>query len=146
MKKMILKLKRLDNSVEMPKYAHDTDAGLDLRSSVDCVLKPNEKKIIKTGLMMAIPAGYFGSIRDRSGLAAKFGIHTLAGVIDSGYRGEIGVVIVNLGTDEFKISKNDRIAQIIIQPVLRPVLEEVDDISESEDKRGSNGFGSSGMK
>lgn len=142
MKTLELKIKRLDKSVEMPGYAYEHDAAFDLRSSHSDTIKPGEKKIIKTALQMAIPQGHVGLIWDRSGMAAKHSLHTLAGVIDSGYRGEVGVVIVNLGTEEFNIEKNMRIAQMLIQPVKTPEVVEVDDLEESE--RGEGGFGSSG--
>ncbi|MFW5991235.1 MAG: dUTP diphosphatase [Candidatus Nanoarchaeia archaeon] len=139
---MELKIKRLDKNVEKPGYAYEHDAAFDLRASHKEIIKPGEKKVIKTGLQMAIPSGYVGLIWDRSGIAAKHSIHTLAGVIDSGYRGEIGVVMVNLGTEHFNIEKNMRIAQMLIQPVAHPQITEVENLEESE--RGEGGFGSSG--
>ena len=93
---------------------------------------------------MAIPEGYFGNIRDRSGLAAKQAAHCLAGVIDSGYRGEVGVVMVNLGKEPIEILKNDRIAQMIIQKIETPTITEVDDLDATT--RGEGGFGSTGTK
>lgn len=141
---MQLKIKRLDKSLPMPAYIKKSDAAIDLRSTVDCTILPNEHKTIPSGIAVEIPQGYFGSIRDRSGLAAKFAIHTLAGVIDSGYRGEIGIVIINLGKDDFKISKGDRIAQLIIQPVLQPDIVEAENLSDSD--RKTTGFGNTGIK
>lgn len=143
-KKMELKIKRIDKTLPIPEYLKKTDAAIDLRSSIDCVILPKEHKTISSGIAVEIPKGYFGSVRDRSGLAAKFGIHTMAGVIDSGYRGEIGIVLINLGKEAFKISKADRIAQLIIQPVLQPDIVEVEELSDSD--RGTTGFGNTGVK
>ncbi len=126
----------------MPFFAYEHDAAFDLRASHSEIIRPSEKKIIKTGISMAIPTGYVGLIWDRSGMAAKFSLHTLAGVIDSGFRGEIGVVMFNLGNEEFNIEKNMRIAQMLIQPVVCPTISEVDDLDDSA--RGEGGFGSSG--
>ncbi len=139
---MELKIKRMDKEVELPSFAHDYDAALDLRSSENTTIKAGEKKIIKTGLKMAIPEGYAGLIWDRSGMAAKHSLHTLAGVIDSGYRGEIGIVMINLSDEDFRIEKNMRIAQMLIQPVSQPKIKEVESLEESS--RGENGFGSTG--
>ncbi len=141
---MELKIKRLDKSVEKPAYIHDYDAAFDLRSSEEKTIKPKEKVIIKTGLSMAIPQGFAGLIWDRSGLAAKHSLHVLAGVIDSGYRGEVGVVMVNLGAEEFIVEKNMRIAQMLIQPVAMPKIVEADELDETSRNKG--GFGSTGMR
>src|SRR3989338_7001664 len=89
-----IKYKRIHPDAKIPSYAHEGDAGMDLYSVEDYVLKPGEKIIVKTGIATEMPEGYFGSIRDRSGLAARYAIHVLAGVIDCHYRGEIGVVII----------------------------------------------------
>lgn len=139
---MELKIQRIAE-VDLPNYAKPSDAALDLRSAADAVLKPGERKVIPTGLKMAIPENHVGLIWDRSGLAAKNGLHCLAGVIDAGYRGEIGVVLLNTGSDEFKIEKNMRIAQILIQPVVQAKISEVNELDETH--RGSTGFGSSGL-
>ena len=137
-----LKIQRIHNDVEMPLYAHEGDAAFDLRSYEEGIIKPGEKGIFKTGLKVAIPEGYVGLIWDRSGLAAKNSIHVLAGVIDSGYRGEIGIVLKNLGNEEFNIAKNMRIAQMLIQPVATAKLIEVN--SHDDTNRGEGGFGSTG--
>tara|TARA_Y100000310_G_scaffold134486_1_gene133431 strand:- start:4544 stop:4969 length:426 start_codon:yes stop_codon:yes gene_type:complete len=141
---MEIKIQRTDKEVDMPTYAHEDDAAFDLRSSEDVVLKPGEKHIVKTGLKMAIPQGYFGNIRDRSGLAAKQAVHCLAGVVDAGYRGEVGVVMVNLGKEDVTIEKNSRIAQMLIQKIEQPSLVEVESLDDSA--RGEGGFGSTGSK
>lgn len=142
--KIKILMQRLDKDIELPKFAYDHDAAVDLRSSMDISLKPGEKQIVKTGIKMAVPKGYAGLIWDRSGMAAKYSIHTMAGVIDSGYRGEVGIVMINLGTEEFFIEKGMRIAQILIQPVLNTDIIEVEDLDKTD--RGEGGFGSSGFK
>lgn len=137
-----ISIQKCHDSAIIPSYAHDGDAGFDLRSVAECRLAPGEKIIAKTGLKMSIPKGYFGSIRDRSGLAAKHGIHTLAGVVDSGYRGEVGIVMINLGKEEFTIEKGMRVAQMLIQPVEEADIAKVDTLDET--KRNEGGFGSTG--
>lgn len=117
---------------------------MDLFSSIDVILKPGENKLIKTGIKMAIPSGYAGLIWDRSGLAAKNSIHVLAGVVDSGYRGEVCVVLKNLGNEDFAVSKNMRIAQMLIQPVASATIKESHSLDETA--RNEDGFGSTGIK
>ena len=141
---MELKIKRLDNEVDIPQYQHSYDAAFDLRSREDTILPPGKKEIVKTGLAMAIPEGYAGLIWDRSGLASKNSLHVMAGVIDSGYRGEIGVVLINLGKEDFQVEKNMRIAQLLIQPVVRPEISVVEELDETSRNKG--GFGSTGLK
>ena len=131
------------NGAETPAYAHEGDAGADLRSTIDYELKPSEIKAIPTGLMMAIPLGYVGLMWDKSGLAVNHGIHNLAGVIDSGYRGEIRVVLINSGKETFHIKKRMKISQILIQEILKTEFKEVESLDETS--RGINGFGSTGM-
>ncbi len=137
-----IKVKKIREDAKMPSYAHPGDAGMDLYSIESYIIPPHEKKIVQTGISMEIPEGYFGSIRDRSGLAAKYGIHALGGVIDSGYRGEIGVILINLGKERFEIKKGDKIAQLLIQKIESPKILEVTDLSETS--RGVGGFGSTG--
>lgn len=137
-------VKKIDDDVQLPNYAHQDDAAMDLRSNEEVELAPMEKKIIKTGIMMAIPEGHVGLIWDRSGLAAKYSITTMAGVIDAGYRGEIGVVLINLGKESFKIEKGERIAQMLIQPIVTAHIVEVENLDETT--RGEGGFGSTGTK
>ena len=138
-----VKIFRLNKEIELPNYAKKGDAAFDLRSSEDFLLRSGEQRTIKTGIKMAIKEGYVGLIWDRSGMAHKNGIHVLAGVIDSGYRGEVGIVLKNLSGDDFEITKNMRIAQMLIQPFAEAKIEEVDNLEESE--RGDGGFGSTGM-
>jgi dUTP pyrophosphatase len=139
---MKLQIQRTTKEVDMPSYSHDGDAAFDLRAAEEGVLKPGEKKVFKTGLKMAIPSGHVGLIWDRSGLAAKNGVHVLAGVVDSGYRGEVGVVLKNLGEEDIEITLNMRIAQMLIQPVVSANLEETENLDDTE--RGEGGFGSTG--
>jgi dUTP pyrophosphatase len=141
---MELPVQRLDPEIDLPSYAHPYDAAFDLRSSEDSTLAPGEKRVVKTGLKVAIPSGFAGLVWDRSGLAAKNALHVLAGVVDSGYRGEIGVVIINLGTEPFIVEKNMRIAQMLIQPVATPKIIEVEELSPTARKDG--GFGSTGLR
>jgi dUTP pyrophosphatase len=138
----MLKVKRLDKAAKLPSYAHEGDAGLDLFSAEDYTLKPNERKAVRTGIAMAIPKGYVGLVWDKSGLAAKHGIKTMAGVVDSGYRGEILVVLKNLGDSDFAVEKNMKIAQMLVQPVESKKVVEVEDLDATS--RGEKGFGSTG--
>ena len=125
-----------------PHYAHEGDAGLDLRAAEETVIQPGENKTVATGVKMAIPVGYVGLVWDKSGIASKNSIKTMAGVIDSGYRGEIKVVMINLGKTEFKITKDMKIAQILFQPVTRANLKLKDSLDDTA--RGEGGFGSTG--
>jgi dUTP pyrophosphatase len=139
---MKVKIMRIDSDVKIPSYANPGDAGMDFYSAENLVIKSHERKTVRTGIKMAIPPGYVGLIWDKSGLASKKGIKTMAGVIDAGYRGEVGIVLQNLGSDEFIVEKNMKIAQMLIQPIHSPELEEVEELDET--KRGDGGFGSSG--
>ena len=115
-----LTIKRLDEDVELPRYAYPGDAGLDLRSNADLVIEPFERKLIPTGLAIAIPEGYAGFVQTRSGLALKQGLSfpNTPGLIDSHYRGELKVVAINLDPQNpILINKGDRIAQLVIQEV-----------------------------
>lgn len=139
-------VKRLDESLDMPAYAYPGDAGLDLRSCEDAVLKPFERKAISCGIAVEIPDGYAGFVMPRSGLAARHGISLVnsPGLIDSNYRGEIKAILVNLDAHEdFSISRGDRIAQLVIMAVPAVELSEVTELDETA--RGEGGFGSSGV-
>ena len=138
---MELKVKKINPDAKLPQYSHKGDAGLDLFSSVDCVLQKGEVRPVPTGIKVAIPKGNVGLIWDKSGISLK-GAHRLAGVIDSGYRGEVRVVMVNLGADAFVIEKGMKIAQFLIQPVVEIEVTEVEELEETA--RGENGFGSTG--
>jgi len=130
-----------------PSYETSSSAGMDLRANTSeaLVLAPLERAIIKTGLFIALPPGYEAQIRPRSGLAAKFGISVLnaPGTIDADYRGEIGVILINLSKDNFTINNGDRIAQMIIASYVHTKWEEVNVLDET--KRGKGGFGSTGI-
>lgn len=139
---MILQAKKLHPDAKLPERAHPHDAGLDLFTVDEVVLEKGATVVLGTGIAMAIPEGYVGLIWDKSGLAAKQGLTCLGGVIDCGYRGEIMVTLANLGTDAYTITKHQKIAQILIQEVALPQLEEVADLDET--LRGENRFGSTG--
>jgi len=142
---MKLRFIKVDKDVPNPAYIRDGDIAFDLRSNEeDYILKPMEKKVFKSGLKLEIPVGFVGNIRDRSGLPAKQSIHTMAGIIDPNFRGEIGIILINLGHEEFKIEKNMRIAQMLIQKCEIVQFEEANELAETN--RGENGFGSSGYK
>jgi len=140
--KPVLKIERIKPSAKLPQRAHPGDAGLDLYAADYYSLFPGDSVAISTGIKMAIPAGYAGLIWDKSGVA-KSGIHTTAGVIDSSYRGEIMVNLINLSEDIYNIAPGQKIAQILIQPA--PNLEIKEDKINDETSRNDNGFGSSGL-
>ncbi|MDD3721558.1 MAG: dUTP diphosphatase [Lutibacter sp.] len=131
----------------LPNYETDASAGMDLRANIDesITLKPLERTIVKTGLFIALPVGFEAQVRPRSGLAAKNGITVLnaPGTIDADYRGEIGIILVNLSNEDFVINDGERIAQLVIAKHERASWEEVDVLSET--KRGTGGFGSTGV-
>lgn len=138
-----IRFKKLVPEAQMPTYAHIDDAGMDLFASKAGTLWAYHRLVVHTGIAMEIPEGYFGMIRPRSGLAVKKGITAISsGVIDAGYRGEIMVLLQNHGTQRYDISVGDRVAQLIILPVLHAVLEEASELSESA--RGQSGHGSTG--
>jgi len=141
---MKLRIQRLDKELQLPTYHYQHDAGLDLRARETKVIEPGKHEVVKTGLKVAIPTGHVGLIWDRSGLAAKHFITTMGGVLDSGYRGEIMIIMANLGSEAFIVEKGMRIAQLLIQPVIQMPIEEVEDFEETQ--RGTGGFGSSGLK
>ena len=132
----------------LPNYETLESAGMDLRSNIktDITLKPNQRAIVPTGIFIALPKGYEAQVRPRSGLAAKHGVTVLnsPGTIDADYRGEIGVILINLSENDFIIKNGDRIAQIVIAKHERAIWEECNDLSKTE--RGGGGFGSTGQK
>ena len=141
-----LPIKRLDPSVELPSYAYAGDAGLDLRANEDVTLAPHERRLVSTGLAVAIPEGYAGFVQPRSGLALKVGLSmaNTPGLVDSHYRGELKVCAVNLDdVQPIHIERGERIAQLVIQRVPVVTLVEVDELDETD--RGAGGFGSSGV-
>ena len=130
-----------------PSYETEGSAGMDIRAYIDepIVLKPGERKLIPTGLFMEFEPGYEVQIRARSGLAVKYGIGLVNGVgtIDSDYRGEIKVALINLGQEAFAVKNGERIAQMVISPVVQARIEAADELSDTE--RGTGGFGSTGI-
>jgi len=149
LERTVIKIKRLESSIDLPLPDYETEgsSGMDIRASVrePVLMKPGEIKLIPTGISVSIPPGYEGQIRPRSGLALKHGIGLInsPGTIDSDYRGEIAIIMINWGEKSFTIRRGDRIAQMIIIKVQRADLVEVDDLDST--KRGDGGFGHSGI-
>jgi len=135
---------RLDGGLPLPAYAKSGDAGLDLRASESATLEPGERRLVPTGLAVAIPEGHAGFVLPRSGLAMHRGVTVLnaPGLIDSGYRGEIKVLLINHGAEAVSIDRGERIAQLVVQPVARARLVEEERLPDSA--RGEGGFGSTG--
>jgi len=139
---------RLDHGADLPLPAYESDlaAGMDLLAAVDrdVVLEPGTRALIPTGLTIALPAGFEAQVRPRSGLALRHGLTVLntPGTIDADYRGEIGVILINLGETAFTVTRGLRVAQLVIAPVTQAVWQEVDELSATA--RGSGGFGSTG--
>jgi dUTP pyrophosphatase len=140
-----LQAQRLDPRAILPTRAHEGDAGLDLYALEPCALAPGDRAMVRTGIAVAIPAGYAGLVMPRSGLASRSGIALVnaPGLIDAGYRGELKVLLLNTDrTTPCQIAAGDRIAQLVLTAVQSPAILEVAELSESA--RGSGGFGSSG--
>ena len=139
-------IKKLNSKVQLPKYKTDGSSGMDLMAFTESPIniRPQESALIPTGITIAIPEDTEIQIRPRSGLAAKSNISVLntPGTIDSDYRGEIKIILFNHGKEEFIINNNDRVAQMILMPIIKAELEEVEDLPKS--LRGSGGFGSTG--
>jgi dUTP pyrophosphatase len=142
----IMKVVRLAHGADLPlpSYASAGSAGLDLRSAETLTLKPGARALVATGIAIALSENLEAQVRPRSGLAVKHGVTVLnsPGTIDSDYRGEIKVPLINHGTEDFVIARGDRIAQMVVASVTRVALEEVDSLDETD--RGTGGFGSSG--
>ena len=139
---MEIKVKRISPGAKIPSYGHPGDAGMDLFAAEDFVLQPHEVRAAKTGIKVAIPRGYVGLIWDKSGISLK-GVHKLAGVVDAGYRGEVQVVMINLGREPYVITPGMKIAQMLIQPVNEVKVVEADELDDTS--RGEGGFGSTGL-
>ena len=141
-------IKRLSKEVSLPKYETSGSSGMDLAAYIDSNINidPGQTAIIPTGLALSIPKGFEVQIRPRSGLAAKQKISVLntPGTIDADYRGEIKIILINLGQESFRVEKGLRVAQMVVCPIVQAQLKEVDDLSETE--RGKSGFGSTGTK
>ena len=142
---MKLLVEKINQKAIIPFQAHEGDAGMDLFSVEEVVLKPMERKLIHTGIKIQLPKNSEAQIRPRSGLALKNGITVLntLGTIDEGYRGEIGIILINLGAEEFKVEEGMKIAQMVIKPTLTLDVEEV--VKLTETTRGEGGFGSTGV-
>jgi dUTP pyrophosphatase len=139
---MILKIKKIHPDAKIPHYAHYDDAGFDLFVVEGTVVKKGERVAVPTGLMMEIPEGYVGLIWDKSGLAIKHGIKTIGGVVDSTYRGEVLVGVINLSGHNYLFEKGHKIAQMIIQKKETMEFMEVEELTDTV--RGEGGFGSTG--
>jgi dUTP pyrophosphatase len=146
---MIVSFKKLPHAADLPLPGYETpsSAGMDIRAAVNepVVIHPGQRVLIPTGLQMALPHGFEAQVRPRSGLAIKHGITMLnsPGTIDSDYRGEVKVIAINHGSEVFTVSHGDRIAQLVIAPVIQAKVQEVDDLDDT--LRGSGGFGSTGI-
>lgn len=142
---MDIPIVRLDTDLPLPSYSHPGDAGADLHSAVDLTLAPGERRLVPTGIALALPEGYVGLVHPRSGLAARHGLSIVnaPGTIDAGYRGEVQVCLVNLDpTTAITLRRGDRIAQLVVQRVEQARFLEVADLPESA--RGAGGYGSTG--
>ena len=144
-----MKIKVVNKSKHpLPHYATTQSAGMDLRANLDepIILKPLDRTLVKTGIFMELPVGYEAQVRPRSGLAFKKGITVLntPGTIDADYRGEVGVILVNLSNEDFVVEDGERVAQMVITKHEQPSWEEVEELIETE--RGAGGFGSTGVK
>lgn len=142
---MTVRFLKSDPAAQLPSYAHPGDAGMDLRSIEDAVIEPGTRRLVRTGLKMQLPDGFEAQVRPRSGLALRHGVTVLnsPGTVDSGYRGELAVLLVNLGAEPFAVEKGMRIAQMVVAPVVRVDVEEAEALDGSA--RSEGGFGSSGV-
>ena len=145
----MMKIKVVNKSKHpLPHYATTQSAGMDLRANLDepIILKPLDRTLVKTGIFMELPVGYEAQVRPRSGLAFNKGITVLntPGTIDADYRGEVGVILVNLSNEDFLVEDGERVAQMVIAKHEQPPWEEVEELIETE--RGAGGFGSTGVK
>ena len=142
---MTVKVLRTDPEAQLPAYAHPGDAGMDVRSIEDVTLAPGARALVRTGLVLELPPDAEAQVRPRSGLALKHGVTVLntPGTIDAGYRGEVGVILVNLGSEAFVVEKGMKIAQLVVAPVAQAEIVEVSAVDATD--RGADGFGSTGV-
>ena len=142
---MILKVKKLRQDAILPVYAHPGDAGMDVFANEDAQLEPGVTRLVKTGIAIELPPNTEAQVRPRSGLAVKHQITVLntPGTIDEGYRGEVGVILINHGKSAFTVAKGMKIAQMIVKPVTQAEIVEVEELSDT--RRGAGGFGSTGV-
>ncbi len=140
-----IEIVRDDPTLSLPAYAREGDAGLDLAAATTVTLPPGGRQLVPTGLRVAIPIGHAGLVLPRSGLALRSGVTVLnaPGLIDAGYRGEVGVLLVNHGAEAVTVTRGERIAQLVIQPVERATVVEVRELDATP--RGAGGFGSTGV-
>ena len=136
-----LKIKQLSESATLPTRSHEHDSGLDLYASEDILVTYTHASVIPTGIAVNIPPGYEGQIRPRSGKSSKTNLRVILGTVDCGYNGEIGVIADTLNKSEYLVRKGEKIAQLVISPIVTPSLEIVDQF-DTQSARGSNGFGS----
>ena len=143
---MQVKVKKITNDAKIPKIEHEGDAGFDIYSNEETTILPMERKLIGTGISISVPKGFEAQVRPKSGLAINHGLTLLntPGTIDAGYRGEVKVIIMNLGKEEYKIEKGKKIAQVVFNKIEEPELIEVEELDESQ--RGEGGFGSTGLE
>ena len=139
---MQIKAKKLYPDAQLPQMMRAGDAAIDFYSYKDYQINPGERIIAETGVALSIPKGYWGNVRDRGGLPAKHGIHTMGGVFDSNYRGEVQIIMINLGQEIYNLKKGDRICQMIIAKHEDVELEEVEELDKTN--RGEDRFASSG--
>jgi dUTP pyrophosphatase len=141
---MDMRVKKLDPTARLPAYARPGDAGLDLFANEAAVLEPGGSRLVRTGIAIELPPETEAQVRPRSGLAARHGVTVLntPGTIDAGYRGEVGVILINHGRDPFTVEAGMKIAQMVVQPVVRVTVREAADLSDTA--RGTGGFGSTG--
>ena len=139
---MEIKVKKIYKDAQLPQMIREGDAAMDFYAYKDYLIKAGERAVVETGVAIAIPRGYWGNVRDRSGLAGKHSVHTMAGVMDSNYRGEVQIVMINLSQEEYQIKKGDRIAQMIVSRHEDIEVAEVDELDETN--RGEGRFASSG--
>ena len=141
---MILKVKKLNKDAILPRYAHPGDAGMDLFACETATLQPGDSLLVGTGVAVELPPGTEAQVRPRSGLALRHRVTVLntPGTIDEGYRGEVGVILINHGREPFIVNKGAKIAQLLVKPVLGVEVKEFDELSDT--CRGAGGFGSTG--
>lgn len=137
-----LQVQFLNEHAKAPTKGSPYAAGHDLYSAEDIVIPARDRKLVKTGISIAVPVGTYGRVAPRSGLALKHGIDTLAGVIDCDYRGPLGIILANTSDTDFPVKKHDRIAQLIVEKIMMPEVVVVEKLADSE--RGAGGFGSTG--
>jgi len=144
LKRLPLKIKKLSKHAHLPVLGSPYAAGLDLCSAEHKIIPAGERALVKTDLAIACPIGTYGRVAPRSGLALKHGIDVGAGVIDADYRGPVGILLFNLGKADYEVKPGDRIAQLILEQIITPVIEEVDELDDTV--RGEGGFGSTGVE